>query len=96
MDMFEFVCFIGGYGVITAKPETTVQDSVSTFISLKLVDILNKMSGHFLARLAATIKDIYDTKSGHFAAVFVETPQKQQFLRRYQDFFGAVLVPTKL
>lgn len=35
-------------------------------------------------------------KSGHFAAVFVETPQKQQFLRRYQDFFGAVLVPTKL
>lgn len=55
MLLFEFVCFIGGYGVITAKPETTVQDSVSTFISLKLVDILNKMSGHFLARLAATI-----------------------------------------
>lgn len=55
MDMFEFVCFIGGYGVITAKPEITVQDSVSTFISLKLVDILNKMSAHFLARLAATI-----------------------------------------
>lgn len=55
MDMFEFVCFIGGYDVITAKPETTVQDGVSTFISLKHVDVLNKISGYFLARLAVTI-----------------------------------------
>ena len=52
MDMFEFVCFIGGYDVITAKPETTVQDGVSTFISLKHVDVLNKISGIFSSQVS--------------------------------------------
>lgn len=74
------------YGVNTAKPETTDQDRVSTLISLKVVGIRKKTSGHFLARLVATKQDIYDAKSGHFPAVFVET--NRTFLSRYQYFFG--------
>ena len=36
-----------------AKPETTVQDSVPTFVSMKPVDTFNKTSGYFSALLVA-------------------------------------------
>lgn len=36
-------------GETPAKPETTVQVVVSTFVSVRLQDISEKMSGHFAA-----------------------------------------------
>lgn len=34
---------------MTAKTETTVQERVSTFLSAKILDISEEMSGHFPA-----------------------------------------------
>lgn len=34
---------------MTAKTETTVQEGVSTFLSAKILDISEEMSGHFPA-----------------------------------------------
>lgn len=43
----------GGYSEKAAKPETTVQDSVST-LGMKPPDISNNTSGHFPVMFVAT------------------------------------------
>ena len=51
------------------KPETTVQDRVSTFVSMELLDIFNRMSGYFPAVLVATKPDIFDNNRAIFSCV---------------------------
>ena len=60
-----------GRCVNAAKPETTVQASVSTFVSMKPLDINNNMSGHFPVMFVATEpgKNKPDSRPQHLPSV---------------------------
>lgn len=89
----------GDGGETASKPETTVQDNVSTFVSVSLLDIFNFLGewketgyiwgddGAFSKSFCADKTVYFDKRSGHFSAEFIVT--KLNTLMRCQDIFSS-------
>ena len=65
-------------GEKAAKPETTVWDDASTFVSVKPRDIFGEMSGRFPAVCVATNGDVFEETSGQFPAMLETTESGKQ------------------
>lgn len=55
--------------VLQARAVTTVQQWISTFVSVTLLDFFKETAGSFPAMFLATKLDIVDEMSGHFQSV---------------------------